>query len=313
MDRLLPVAQARGGVLTTRQAASVGVDEHGLVSLRRSGALVRVRRDAYVLGEPWRAADPGGRLALRTRAVLAGRSDGAAASHEAALALHGLPLLRPVPEVVDLVSRVARVRTAGAVRRHPPTGIDPVVADGYRCVPVGTAVVQVTMRRGLVHGLVALDFALHAGRCGLEEVSGAAQALAVTARHRGDCERLLLLADPACESVGETRTRLLLHDLGITTRSQVVVHDGDGAFVARVDLLAGDRVVVEFDGAVKYEGAEGRAALVAEKRREDALRALGFAVVRATWPDLDDPRRFVAELRRALAQDLHPGGEVALP
>ena len=64
-----------------------------------------------------------------------------------------------------------------------------------------------------------------------------------------------------------------------------------GVVGARVDLLVGDRVVVEFDGLVKYEGAEGRAALAAEKRREDWLRSLGYEVVRLTWADLDRPRR----------------------
>jgi acyl dehydratase len=50
--------------------------------------------------------------------------------------------------------------------------------------------------------------------------------------------------------------------------------------VGRVDLLVGARVVVEFDRAVKYGGAEWRAALIAEKRREDALRVLGFGGAR---------------------------------
>ena len=311
MDRLTALARARGGVLTTAQATSVDVDEHGLVALRRSGRLVRVRRNAYVLGELWEAADDAGRLALRTRAVLAGRFDRAAASHESALAMHGLPLLGAPPRVVDLVTDVARVRTSGGVRRHPISGIDPVVADGYRCVPVSTAIVQVTTRSGLAAGLVAFDHALHNGRCDRTAVTTDADRLVSGPRDRSRCERLVALADPACESVGETRTRLLLHDLGIAVRSQVVIRDGSGLVLARVDLLVGKSVVVEFDGAAKYEGAQGRSALVAEKRREDALRALGYTVVRVTWPDLDQPRRWTAQIRRALAQELHSGGDVA--
>jgi hypothetical protein len=47
--------------------------------------------------------------------------------------------------------------------------------------------------------------------------------------------------------------------------------------------------MVEFDGPLKYGGAAGRQALVDEKRREDALRSLGYQMVRLTWRDLHDP------------------------
>jgi very-short-patch-repair endonuclease len=61
-------------------------------------------------------------------------------------------------------------------------------------------------------------------------------------------------------------------------------------------LLPALRVVVEFDGAVKYQGADGRNALIREKRREDALRALGYRVVRLTWSELRRPERVLAAL-----------------
>jgi very-short-patch-repair endonuclease len=79
------------------------------------------------------------------------------------------------------------------------------------------------------------------------------------------------------------------------------VHDGAG-FVGRVDFLVAGRVVVEFDGAVKYEGAEGRAALVREKQREDRLREAGYIVIRVTWSDLDRPAVLMARVRAALAR-----------
>jgi Transcriptional regulator, AbiEi antitoxin len=310
--RLRSVAECRGGVLTTAQAATLDVDEHGLVRLCRAGELVRVRRGAYVLGEAWRDGDAGTRAALRTRAVLASRSPSSVASHEAALALHRLPVDGRWPAVIDLRADVSRVRLVGGVRLHPRGGVRSVVVDGFRAVPIDVAIAQVTLRSGLLAGLVPLDRALHERRVTREEVALALAACAVTpaARHRAD--ELVARGDPACESVGETRTRLLLTDLGFAPRSQVEVRDGKGAVVARVDFLVGDHVVVEFDGAVKYEGVEGRAALVAEKRREDRLRALGYAVVRVTWADLEHPGRVSALVRRALAQNLHsPAGAPA--
>ena len=70
--------------------------------------------------------------------------------------------------------------------------------------------------------------------------------------------------------------------------------------------------MVEFDGAVKYAGADGREALVREKRREDALRAMGYEVVRVTWADLTHPEVVVALVRRALARSAARGRDVAV-
>jgi hypothetical protein len=61
-------------------------------------------------------------------------------------------------------------------------------------------------------------------------------------------------------------------------------------------------VVVEFDGAVKYAGDGGTAALLAEKAREDRLRALGHEVARITWDGLLRPELVLARIRAALAR-----------
>ena len=84
----------------------------------------------------------------------------------------------------------------------------------------------------------------------------------------------------------------------------------DGSFTARVDLRLQDHpVVLEFDGLVKYRRAaaadgwrSGRDELVAEKVREDRLRALGFSVIRVTWHDLDDPVALAHRIRRVIRQ-----------
>lgn len=74
-----------------------------------------------------------------------------------------------------------------------------------------------------------------------------------------------------------------MRDLGYSLEPQVWI----GPY--RVDFLVpGTRVIVEFDGAVKYDD---RQAIVAEKRREDDLRRRGYVVVRLMWSDLHDPAR----------------------
>ena len=101
---------------------------------------------------------------------------------------------------------------------------------------------------------------------------------------------------------------MILHAAHLPWESQRVISDADGAVLARVDFVVGECVVVEFDGAMKYAGAAGRDALVREKAREDALRELGFEVVRITWADLDHPERIVARIRRAVARAERHGG-----
>ncbi|MGL5816833.1 MAG: hypothetical protein ACRCYR_04675 [Phycicoccus sp.] len=180
-----------------------------------------------------------------------------------------------------------------------------MVADGYRCVPLEVALAQVAARSGAAAAIVPLDHALHGGRVTIEAVLAARtwpgpRLIRVVT----DLERL---ADGGSESVGETRARLILAGAGLPVRSQVEIRDPSGDLVGRVDLLVGDRVVVEFDGMVKYGDADGREALVAEKHREDALRLLGYAVVRVIWADLDRPAALVARVRRAMAGLSAPG------
>ena len=120
---------------------------------------------------------------------------------------------------------------------------------------------------------------------------------------------MLAHVDGRSESVGESRLRFALAVAGITLEPQVVVTDEVGDFVARVDfLVAGTRVVVEFDGKVKY-GYGGADVLMAEKRREDRLRRLGYAVVRVTWADLYHLPRVITWVRQACATH----GKVVLP
>ena len=64
------------------------------------------------------------------------------------------------------------------------------------------------------------------------------------------------------------------------------------------------RTVGEFDGRIRYgrllrPGREPGEAVLAERRREDAIRDAGFRVVRWVWDDLDDFGDVVERLRAA--------------
>lgn len=299
--RVRSLLVAGGQVCTTAQLRALDVGGDEAERLVRSGELVRLRRGLFAEGETWRSAKPEVRLSLCTRAVLRERPD-AAASHASAAVLHGLPLWGVGLSTVEVICPSPRGRLRGGVRLHPwPEGVDAEVVDGLRVVPVATAVAQVTDEYGLLPGLVCLDAALHAEKVTGAQVEAAGDVLGLRGLAARRLRRGVAQADPECESVGETLTRVLLRDLGLTLRSQIDIFDRRGK-IGRVDFLVGERVVVEFDGLVKYEGREGRRALADEKAREDRLRAAGYAVVRLVWADLDQPERVLAMIRQAMAR-----------
>ena len=62
--------------------------------------------------------------------------------------------------------------------------------------------------------------------------------------------------------------------------------------------IKGTRILVEFDGATKYAVGD-RATLFEEKRREDALRRVGWVVVRLVWAFRNSRSRTWTACRRA--------------
>lgn len=302
MNALLAARSAcHGGVFTVRDAAACGLDARALRRLVSTGSVVRVAPSAYADGLRYAAGSPEQRHALAARAVALTFQGRAVASHASTLTVLGLPVLD-----ADL-GQIHLTRTGDSLSRHSrhivmhgSYGAGACCPD-EPCVTPVLAVLGNAMLSSTESGVTAMDRALATGvvtaadlRAGLERLAswpGVGQARLAVA-----------LADGRAESVGETRTRLLLGAVGFAdVVPQVRITDAEGHVVARVDFLLG-RVVVEFDGAVKYEGVDGRAALVAEKRREDRLRSMGYEVVRLVWADLDDPRRVRLLVRSALAR-----------
>lgn len=295
-DRLTTLLTAQDAVVSSTDAARVGVSAVQLDGWVRSGQLVRVRRGAYVLRSAYDAADPDERYRQRTRAILRTRPGLDAASHHAAVLLHRVDTYGVDLTTVDVVGQVKAPRVRSGLRTHPGRGIVADRASGVNVVLLPTALVQVAGGSGVVPAVCSMDDALHDRRCTMEELRSAVPLL--PEHHRDAAARAIALTDPASESVGETRTRILLGDLGFDVTSQVPLRT-PRALVGRVDFLVDGLVVVEFDGLVKYEGADGRAALAAEKLRESAIVDLGYEVVRLVWADLADPAEVARRIRAA--------------
>jgi hypothetical protein len=192
---------------------------------------------------------------------------------------------------------VARLREDEVLSLHGIQLTDPVrtILDLARSLPFEAAV-------------VVLDAALHERAVDREQLQQRLLDIAGTRGSRA-AARAVRFADGRSESVGESRSRVLLERLGLAPSAlQFEVLDDRGDFVARTDFAwERQRVVGEFDGRVKYgrllrPGQEPGDAVFEEKRREDDIRAENWGVVRWTWSDLQAPEALARRVRRALGR-----------
>ncbi len=251
------------------------------------------------------------RLATRHRQLIEGTlpqlHPRAVISHGSAALLHDLPIF---PEAVRRL-HLTRDRDGGGVRRPlvhvhgsalpaedvtvvdqiPVTSLARTVVDLARTLPYEQAVA--VGDRALAQGLDAADLAVAVDRA--MRRSGAAQA-----------RRVAAFIDGRSESVGESFSRVRFDRDGVPApEPQLEVYDEGGVFVARSDFgWTTSRTLGEFDGRDKYlrlrrSGESIEAFVLREKQREDALRDLGWQVVRWVWADLFRPRVIADRLERA--------------
>lgn len=299
---------------TRREMLGDGASDRDIRSLVRGGGVRRIAHGVYA-GVDEESSNVEADYVRLIRAT-ARRAGDPVLSHLSAAALLGLPVVNTVPDCVHVTgSRPTGGQRRGVMFRHNcRTPLATIVVDGLRCTTVARTLVDVGRSEDRGTALVVMDAALHRSLVVREEL---VDELAVCARLRGigAARRAVSRADGRSESPGETLTRLLLHEIGFPAPElQVTATDAAGRFLGRIDLAYPSiGVLIEFDGLMKY-GVDARSALIAEKRREDALRAAGFVVVRLTWRDLSRPeavRRLVADAReqgrRAVAAGMITG------
>lgn len=290
-----------------RDAVQDGWSDDELGRLVRSGELSRLRRGAYVNGVL--PTDAAASHRLLVRATVAGLRRPAVVSHQSAAVLLGLPLW-DVP--LDRVHVTRRPRAwndtspvlcchVARLREDEVVEVDGMQVTG----PVRTAL---DLARSLPHeaAVVALDAALRLDllskedlRTRLFDIAGAPGSRSAT--------RAVLFADGRSESVGESRSRVVLQRWKLAPSAlQFEVRTAAGGMIGRTDFAWEEhRLVGEFDGRIKYgrllrPGQDAGDAVFREKEREDAIRDEGWGVVRWTWADLHRPDRFAAKVRRRI-------------
>ncbi|MDO5502760.1 MAG: type IV toxin-antitoxin system AbiEi family antitoxin domain-containing protein [Actinomycetia bacterium] len=305
-DRGLPLdpaldalATEQHGMLTTAQLRTAGLEPADIVALVKRDILIHPGRGLYAVAAQkspdaatWHRQLVAGAFLLYPDAILTGISAILANS----LPVWDSPIARPT-----LVRPRARTGGMSAFHiRRKATRQRGADSPWGPCVDLAEALVQHAMDNGLVQGVVSLDAALHTGKVTEDDVAAVIERVAAWPRV-SRARSMLKLADGRRETPGESRTGVMLSFLGYDVIPQFQIFDQGGRLIARVDfLIKGTRVIIEFDGKIKYADDDGTA-LFDEKKREDLLRSLGYVVVRLVWSDLNAPAAVDARIRRALA------------
>ena len=325
-ERVRAIFVAQGGVASARQLREAGVSPSVVARAVRVKAVARMRQDALILRDSLEVATPWERLGLEARAVGLSLAPALpvrghhAVSHQSSLVLQGLPYFGEGTLVHLSRTDGGRGRKDSTIFVHRPVDERWVTTvDGVRVVVPVMAALQAAASSGLEAGVVCLDGVLHRaelddlaaiGQVGGRRLDGPAVA-AVRAEIAealevgfGPADRLVRtvveLADGGAASVGESRTRVALHGMGVGPFSTQFAVRERGVLLGYGDIkLSRWRVIVEFDGRVKYvhDGA-----LFAEKLREDQIRDVGYEFARTSWDDLSHPVRLRHRVLSAIAR-----------
>ncbi|MET3804773.1 hypothetical protein ABIB25_001769 [Nakamurella sp. UYEF19] len=290
------VAGASTGLLDRRQLLAEGFSEDEIRSARAAGTLVRLYRGVYALG----LQIPGARRPLEVLRIIgvAARSPSMVVSHTSAAVLHDLPLWLADPTVVHLTREPGggSARTPGRVVDATRVESDEIVmVNGILVTSPARTLVDLCRGSAFEPAVMACDYVLHHRLASPLDLATALD----RARHRpgnAAARRAIAFADGRSESPGESRTRVLIHGLGLPApQLQIEVSDRFGNAVGRTDLgYVEDSALIEFDGKVKYgrllqPGEDPSDVVVREKEREDAIRAVGTSVMRIVWSELNRP------------------------
>ncbi|TFC03728.1 hypothetical protein E3O42_06120 [Cryobacterium adonitolivorans] len=286
----------RNGLILATDAARVGLQRELRREFERKG-LVRLRRGVYVLTTEWAALGADERYLRRIRAHAAVAEGPAVYSHVSAAALWGLPIVGAWPTEVHLTASAAaggRSRP-GVVRHSQEHSLDVMEHEGLRVTSVAATAVAMARMLRFGQAVAVMDKALHQPRAGdaLTTREELEQAFAQLGRvpGRAAAGRALDFASPLSGSVGESISRAGIFLLGFLAPELQVPHWDQAGLIGYSDFFwPGIRTVGEFDGHGKYlrdEFTRGRPVagiVIAEKVREDRLRALGLGVFRWDWP-----------------------------
>ncbi len=279
----------------------------------RVGRFVTLARGVHLPAHVWERLEVDERMRARIHAVAVAAREPLVFSHLSAAAIWRLPMVGTWPSKVEVVrtpkgggrSREGHTIHASThafsieqVDRVQVTTLARTVADVARTALLGTAV---AMADAALSGPPAFLHGIAGIRDELEQELFDGPRVG-SARLR----RVLELADGASGSPGESVSRVAMHLEGLPRPVlQQAFRDRRG-LIGIVDFWWPEfNLIGEFDGRGKYtrddmlNGMTPAEAVLAEKAREDRLRAVGPRVVRWDWPYAISPPRLARKLRDA--------------
>lgn len=309
--RLAAIADRQAGIVMRAQARQAGYTDFDIDARLRRRAWVAVRRGAYVERELFERMSAVERHRARVHAVVRSLTVPALVSHTSAAVMHGLPTWG-----IDLsdvhVSRadLHSSRREAGVSHHSgeifPEDVETV--GGLKVTSLTRTMIDTARLTPFEAAVCVADAVLH--RTGTAKQAALHRLNAMRdwpgSRNAG---AVVAFADGRSESVGESRSRVLFHRVGLPAPElQYEIRTVSGLFVARCDFGWEEYGTVgEFDGKEKYErylkpGESPGDVVWREKRREDAIRRLGYEVERLIWMDLDRADAVARRMRAALGR-----------
>ena len=201
------------GIIRRREAIAHGFTDEELWRGRRRGELVSIGHGAYAEADTYAPLDATARHRLAVAAVAARTTNGAAVSHASAAVLHGLDTWNLDFDRVHLtVSRrsggkIGARRTLHAARLRPDEVTD---VGGLPVTTVTRTVIDLACTVGFEEAVVVGDHAIRSGATTPDDLQRALE----QARGRtgiSGARRVVTFLDGRSESVGESRSRVLLH------------------------------------------------------------------------------------------------------
>ncbi|WP_288024825.1 type IV toxin-antitoxin system AbiEi family antitoxin domain-containing protein [Arthrobacter sp.] len=315
----------------------VGQDSRRLAQLENKGELVRIRRGVYTKSADWNNSSPSQRYGLQAAAFQALAARRPVLCHATAARLWGLWIVG-LPSKLHVVTDVATSgRNNNGVMRHLGSLTNGIVQCGpFLLIDKLTTTMALVKELAFPYAVAVCDSALRKpeGRQAVNRFTAAGyvpdarepswgtdgpQGPAVSADElraaagrltsRAARERTLAVinfASALSGSAGESLSRAKMLQLGVPApvlQQPFILRDGREA---KVDFWFEERRLVgEFDGKGKYlradwgKGKSIQDRVLAEKAREDQIRAHGVGFVRWTWAEMMSRERFVRLLLQA--------------
>ena len=310
--RIVPASASLVGmeVFTTTDLLAKGLTPKGLRRLVTEKKLVRLSRGFYevpVMDEHRAELIHLARAEVCRPAVLA---------LESAALVHGLPLLRTLPDLVQTVEPGdgrSWKRGLRQIRSAPLPDDQTTVMQGFSLTTAARTVVDLTRLRGLEPGLVSWEAARWRARVDEDlEVFDAAAARAVDllAGRAGitRARRALDVASAWSQSPMETRSLLAITGLGLPAPvQQFEVCDRWGRLLGITDFAWPELGVLgEYDGEGKcqqlaHPNETPRDVLRSEKRRQESMEAEGWVFARWGKEEVARPRLLSGRITSAFS------------